>query len=376
MRPIHHILRQRSIMTRVLICIAPICSGIAAADQRATLVHIDDSRFELIREVENVIGHLVPRQAGYVATRIEGPIDAIHVEVGDEVVKGQKIATIDAEILRIRMALRDARVSEAKANLAIRRSELSRVRQEKNRLQKLKSSAATSLAQYDDAVQRELTASARQKEAKVRVTIAQSELQLAAINLRYAIVNAPYDGVIAERMAETGEYVKQGQRLLRLVSYRQLELEANVSYNQAIALVPNTPVPFRMEGGALHHATVRAVVPEENSRTRTRRVRFTLDPDTPYSNLAANQSVILTLPVGPPQEAVTVHKDALVHKGGKILVYVVRDNKALPRPVTLGISSGSRIVITQGLQANEAVIIRGNERITPGQVVKIATPNS
>jgi len=363
-------------MTRVLICIAPICSGIAAADQRATLVHIDDSRFELIREVENVVGHLVPRQAGYVATRIEGPIDAIHVEVGDEVVKGQKIATIDAEILRIRMALRDARVSEAKATLAIRRSELSRVRQEKNRLQKLKSSAATSLAQYDDAVQRELTASARQKEAKVRVTIAQSELQLAAINLRYAIVNAPYDGVIAERLAETGEYVKQGQRLLRLVSYRQLELEANVSYNQAIALVPNTPVPFRIEGGALHHATVRAVVPEENSRTRTRRVRFTLDPDTPYSNLAANQSVILTLPVGPPQEAVTVHKDALVHKGGKILVYVVRDNKALPRPVTLGISSGSRIAITQGLQANEAVIIRGNERITPGRAVKIATPNS
>ena len=376
MRPIHHILRQRSIMTRVLICIAPIYSGIAVADQRATLVHIDDSRFELIREVETVVGHLVPRQAGYVATRIEGPIDAIHVEVGDEVVKGQKIATIDAEILRIRMALRDARVSEAKANLAIRRSELSRVRQEKNRLQKLKSSAATSVAQYDDAVQRELTASAREKEAKVRVTIAQSELQLAAINLRYAIVNAPYDGVIAERLAETGEYVKQGQRLLRLVSYRQLELEANVSYNQAIALVPNTPVPFRMEGGALHHATVRAVVPEENSRTRTRRVRFTLDPDTPYSNLAANQSVILTLPVGPPQEAVTVHKDALVHKGGKILVYVVRDNKALPRPVTLGISSGNRIAITQGLQANEAVIIRGNERITPGQAVKIAKPNS
>ena len=376
MRPTHHILRQRSLITRVLIGIALTCSGIAAADQRAMLVHLDDSRFELIREVENVIGHLVPRQAGYVATRIEGPIDAIHVEVGDEVVKGQKIATIDAEILRIRMALRDARVSEAKANLAIRRSELSRVRQEKNRLQKLKSSAATSLAQYDDAVQRELTASARQKEAKVRVTIAQSELQLAAINLRYAIVNAPYDGVIAERLAETGEYVKQGQRLLRMVSYRQLELEANVSYNQAIALVPNTPVPFRIEGGALHHATVRAVVPEENSRTRTRRVRFTLDPDTPYSNLAANQSVILTLPVGPPQEAVTVHKDALVHKGGKILVYVVRDNKALPRPVTLGISSGSRIAITQGLQANEAVIIRGNERITPGRAVKIATPNS
>ena len=376
MRPIHHILRQRSLITRVLICIAPIYSGIATADQRAMLVHVDNSRFELIREVENVVGHLVPRQAGYVATRIEGPIDAIHVEVGDEVVKGQKIATIDAEILRIRMALRDARVSEAQANLAIRRSELSRVRQEKNRLQKLKSSAATSLAQYDDAVQRELTASARQKEAKVRVTIAQSELQLAAINLRYAIVNAPYDSVIAERLAETGEYVKQGQRLLRLVSYRQLELEANVSYNQAIALVPNTPVPFRIEGGALHHATVRAVVPEENSRTRTRRVRFTLDPDTPYSNLAANQSVTLTLPVGPPQEAVTVHKDALVHKGGKILVYVVRDNKALPRPVTLGISSGSRIAITQGLQANEAVIIRGNERITPGRAVKIATPNS
>ena len=111
MRATHHILRQRSLITRALVCITLICSGIAAADKRATLVHVDDSRFELIREVENVVGHLVPRQAGYVATRIEGPIDAIHVEVGDEVIKGQKIATIDAEILRIRMALRDARVN-------------------------------------------------------------------------------------------------------------------------------------------------------------------------------------------------------------------------------------------------------------------------
>ena len=114
MRATHHILRQRSLITRALVCITLICSGIAAADKRATLVHVDDSRFELIREVENVVGHLVPRQAGYVATRIEGPIDAIHVEVGDEVIKGQKIATIDAEILRIRMALRDARVAKRK----------------------------------------------------------------------------------------------------------------------------------------------------------------------------------------------------------------------------------------------------------------------
>ncbi|SVE34675.1 uncharacterized protein METZ01_LOCUS487529, partial [marine metagenome] len=58
------------------------------------------------------------------------------------------------------------------------------------------------------------------------------------------------------------------------------------------------------------------------------------------------------------------------------LVYVVRDNKALPRLVTLGISSGSRIAITQGLQANETVVIRGNERITPGRAVKIAKPTS
>ena len=97
MRATHHILRQRSLITRALICITLICSGIAAADKRATLVHVDDSRFELIREVENVVGHLVPRQAGYVATRIEGPIDAIHVEVGDEVadaVAGRRVERI------------------------------------------------------------------------------------------------------------------------------------------------------------------------------------------------------------------------------------------------------------------------------------------
>ena len=58
MRATHHILQQRSLITRALICITLICSGIAAADKRATLVHVDDSRFELIREVELSLIHI------------------------------------------------------------------------------------------------------------------------------------------------------------------------------------------------------------------------------------------------------------------------------------------------------------------------------
>ena len=360
----------------LLVGLGMVCSGLAIGAERGTVVYVEQARLESVRQVQNVVGQLVARQAGYVATRIEGPVGAIYVEVGDEVKKGQKIAALDAEILQIQVTLSQARVAEAQANLSIRRSALARVRQEKNRLQKLKNSAATSLAQFEDAVQRELTATARKKEARIRVTTAQSELALAETNLRYALVTAPYDGVVAERLTETGEYVKKGQALARLVSNRQLELEADVSQSQAAALAVATIVSFRIEGGALHEARVRAVVPEEDPRTRTRRVRFSIPLELTASALATNQSVMLALPVGPTQTAVTVHKDALVHKGGKVLVFVIRNNKAFPQPVTLGISAGSRIAITQGLKGGEIVVIRGNERITPGRVVKIAKPSS
>ena len=123
------------------------------------------------------------------------------------------------------------------------------------------------------------------------------------------------------------------------------------------------PGPLRAPGAAL--------VPGDNPVTRTRLGRFTPHFDDTATALAANQSVTLDIPVGRPRDVVTVHKDAVLNRKGKTLVFVLVDGKAQIRPVRLGEAVGGRFEVLKGLIIGDLVVVRGNERLLPGQEIRI-----
>ncbi len=89
------------------------------------------------------------------------------------------------------------------------------------------------------------------------------------------------------------------------------------------------------------------------------------------AGLANAQTVTVNIPLGARKDVLTVHKDAIIKRGGKSLVFVVRNEKAEARPIRLGESSGPRIEVRSGLKAGDLVIVRGNERLRPGAQVRI-----
>ena len=123
-------------------------------------------------------------------------------------------------------------------------------------------------------------------------------------------------------------------------------------------------------------AAVRAIVPDENPLTRTRPVRFTprFVTGSGAGGPAANQSLVVRVPIAGPGAAASVHKDAVVSRGGQSLVYVVNGTpqaaRAEVRPIRIGESVGSRFVVLDGLRAGDLVVVRGNERITTGQAIR------
>jgi multidrug efflux pump subunit AcrA (membrane-fusion protein) len=112
-------------------------------------------------------------------------------------------------------------------------------------------------------------------------------------------------------------------------------------------------------------------VPEENPLARTRTVRFTADFGRNGKHIAVNQSVRLLIPVGPSRSIVSVHKDAVLLRGGRKVVYVIEGGQAKIRPVKLGDAVGSRFEVVSGLKPGEKVVIRGNERLRPNSRVRI-----
>jgi multidrug efflux pump subunit AcrA (membrane-fusion protein) len=108
------------------------------------------------------------------------------------------------------------------------------------------------------------------------------------------------------------------------------------------------------------------------------KVRLTNEESAGGPLLKAGMIARVTLPVGQEHQALLVHKDALVLGGPSPVVYALDPSAADPQlgtvrpvPVTLGVASGSSIEITGPLEPGQRVVVQGNERLRPGQEVKV-----
>lgn len=368
-----------------LVCIAA-AGGPAAFAQPAAPVTTDAVLRQSFTQTVPIIGRLVAKQAGAATTRIAGTVDAMRVQVGARVARGQTLATLGPAVLELRLALARARHAEETAKLKTANAQLQLARQEVGRLSGLTDSAAVSRAVYDDAKQRRSIASARAEEAAAAVAGSAAEVRLAELDLSYADIKAPFDGTVTEILTEVGSFLQRGQAVARLVSERRLELEADIPAERLSGIigggdgdgdgVAGAQVEMRLDNGSVHRATARAVVPEENPRTRTRRVRFHVDFGRGAGPLADGQSATVLVPAGARRDIVSVHKDAVVQRGRDAIVFVVEDGLAVVRRIRTGQSSGDRFEVLDGLAPGDMTVVRGNERLQPNQPVAVSNPTA
>ena len=338
------------------------------------LVAVDQVVAQPLNQTFPVIGRLVARRTGLVAARIGGAVAKMNVDVGDRVSKGDVVASLVTNSLEWDRRLGLAEVAEAEAAVKSARAQIALLSQELKRLERLRQSAAFSLARYDDKRQEVAMATSAEAEAMASLNRYRAKLKLKEIALYNAAIRAPFGGVVTERRTEAGSYLKAGDPVIALIDDSSLEIEADVPSARTGALVPGTTVRGDIDGASPISAVVRAVVPEENPLTRTRPVRFMPTFANGHANLAANQSITLSLPLGRGRDVVTVHKDAVINRQGKSLVFLVKDGTAESRFVKLGEAVGIRFQVLGGLEPGDSVVIRGNERLRTGQKVRTKDP--
>jgi RND family efflux transporter MFP subunit len=347
----------------------------SVAAQQETKVGIDQVKNEALKQTYPVIGRLIAIKAGVIAARISGPIGEMKVRVGDRVEQGDIIALLIDNSLDWRYQLSKAEANQAKAAISTAKSIYDLRSQELKRLNRLKKSAAFSLARLEDKNLEVASARSAVAETQASLIRSQANQKLAEINLYNAKIRAPFSGVVSKRYIDVGAYVNVGSAVVDVIDDQHLEIEASVPARRIGGLAPGTNVSFQLETANDQNqstlpASVRAMVPDEDPLTRTRKVRFTINLSVEERNLATNQSVVLAIPAGEERNVVSVHKDAVINRKGKDIVFIVEDGVANIRTIKLGESIGTRFVVLGGLKAGDTVVVRGNERLRPGQKVK------
>lgn len=323
-----------------------------------------------IADTAPVIARLVGTREAEVAVRAAGIVESVEFDPGDRLTEGQPMIRLDRTLSRI--AERNAAAALAAAKAAVEVAE-ARARQTEQALERaggLQGSTAFSRGVFEDLQQAAAEARAGITRAEAERGIAQAALARTRYDLHHMVLRAPFDGVVVERMAQPGQYVDLGEAAARLLDIASLEIEADIPVDLMVGIRPGIAISATFDGGLNTTARVRSLLPVETTATRTRIVRLTIDGEAlPDAVAATGRSITLSVPVSAPRSAPVIPKDALVQGLGGWTVFVADAGEAEPRTVSLGQSAGAMIEITTGLSTGEHVVIRGNERLRPGQPI-------
>lgn len=343
----------------------------AAAQGRAASVLVEEVDIRAISDTSPIIGRLVPSTQANVAARRSGVTAEVLFEVGDRVEAGDPMVRLETRLAEIELRNVMANMEVAEAGIATAEAVLTLASQALSRQERLKGSTAFQQAVYEDRVAEVARAQSLLRQATAASAAAEARMTRVEYDLENAIISAPFAGVVVERMAQTGQYLNLGEPVATLLDVEGLEIEADVPTELISGVTPGTVVSVDFAEVTHSTATVRVALPVETVSTRTRPVRFEINlQELPPYLIAVGKSLTLRVPVSVPRDVLTVPKDALVQGGGGgWMVYAVVDGTAEARPVTLGQSAGGRLEVLSGLSEGDLVVVRGNERLRPGQPV-------
>ncbi|MDD2759894.1 MAG: efflux RND transporter periplasmic adaptor subunit [Methylomonas sp.] len=232
-------------------------------------------------------------------------LNAVNVQVGEAVKKGQVLATLADESVQADIAQSRGLVAEAEANLA-------EARVNAERAGRVSASGALSAQQVD-----QYLTGAKTAEAKLQSAKAQLDAQL--LRLKYTKVLASDDGVISSRTATLGAVAAKGQELFRLIRQNRLEWRGEVTAAEMTQLRPGVTVSVEVPSVGKITGSVRFLAPTLDVQSRNGLVYVDL-PNAAESGLRAGMFGRGEFRLG-SSSALTVPQEALSLREGFSYVF-------------------------------------------------------
>ena len=355
-------------------------TGLAACDQKNAYVAPPPPKVTVAAPVERPVtvyleatGKTAAINTTNLVARVPGFLETINYKDGDLAKKGTVLFTIEPETYDLKF--KQAQAAEASAEATVKQTKADFDRQ-------------TDLARSGNAPRSTLEVStATYQNALANLQQAQINTKLAAMNVDYSSVKAPFDGIVTARKYSIGEYVGANSSPTVLATIVQLDpVYANFAISEKDVLrvraeirkrgltqadLKKVPVEIGLqtEEGYPHKGTLDYASPAVDSTTGTLTARAVFD--NPNRVLLPGLFVRVHIPTGTIDKALLVPDAALgADQSGRYLLVVNKDNVVEQRKVEIGAVEGAMRVIEKGIEAGDRVIVSGVQRALPGQKVE------
>jgi multidrug efflux system membrane fusion protein len=308
-------------------------------------------------------------QANYEApiyARTSGYLKRWLVDIGTQVKAGQLLGEIESPEVdsQLRQAQADLATAEANQKIAGLTAE---------RWRNLRSSDSVSKQEADEKISLAASGDAQMQAARANV---QRLHELSG----FEKITAPFDGVVTARNTDVGQLISAGintgPELFRVADMRRLRLYVRVPQTYAAAMQPGltAELQFPDRPGKTYTAKLDSTSSAIDQASRTLLAQLSIDNKNGELLPGAYVEVHFKLPPGVAGESFKLPANVLLFRSDGLHVATVDANQhVVMKPVTIGRDYGSDIEITQGLEADDNVILSPPDSLTDGAVIRVAT---
>jgi membrane fusion protein (multidrug efflux system) len=274
-----------------------------------------------------------------------GQIIELSVEEGRDVQAGELLARIKYEAQSNLLERASTSLEKAEADLA--------------RIQALFSRGAASKEELDNA---ELAARNARIDAKDRTR-----------DVKNTRVRAPFDGTVTERLVAQGSFVTSGQKLFSVTDFGTLVARVYIPEKELdrIRVGQSADVVGKAAQGRRGVGSVQRIAPIVDAATGTVKVTIALPPELAgMDGFLPGMYAEVTLTTERRENVVLVPKPALVREDEQTYVFVVEGDRAVRRPLTVGLADDTQIEALSGVEAGEAIVLSGQAGLKDGALVE------
>jgi RND family efflux transporter MFP subunit len=297
-----------------------------------------------------------------ITPEVGGKIALIHVQEGDRVAKGQLLAELETQSIRLQL-------KQAEAGVAVAEASHTDALRNKERMDRLIKESAVSEMQREKIQLAYDAAAAQLEQARAGLNLAQHALDV-------SMMRAPFAGVVASKNAEVGDVINPmmggfgggAGGVLTLMDYSRVKIAVAVS-SEDIGLIRKGQDAILRVGA----------FPGRDFRGAVRVVNLTADPQNKKFSVEAvfenPDAALRPGTFGDVVFEVQSHDNALVVPQKAVLensyVFVVENGKAVKKAVTLGLQNTTMVEILGGLAEGAAVVVEGNYGLEAGAAVQV-----
>ena len=343
-----------------------------ASAQQPTLVEVDKVKFEELNQTVPIIGSLRSKKVIDIMASVAGKVDQVLVEEGDLVKKGELLAKIDFKNYKYLLDISTSNESKANYSYEIAKVETFNNQLELDRMLALKNTSSFNQARFDKLKNLNSILKTKEAIALSEINVSNRLKNIARLNLDKSQTKALYDGIIEEKLIDKGEFVSRGTKMFQLISVDDLEVIAEVPSFRTFNISKGDQINFSTTDNLNLVGTVRAIGKRENLKTRTVKLFLDFNYESKINrSLIIDENVNILIPISSNKRALTIHKDAILKREGLSLAYVLNKETVEIRPLKLGEAVGNRFIVFDGVKENEFAVIKGNERLRPGQNITL-----